>query len=500
MEELKNKNIPEQIAAWNEEEEYQKIVDVLLAVPEEERTPELVSELARAYNNLAGEENGDESMYRTAIELLKSVEEELKEDHCWNYRMAYAYCFLDEPWDALPYFEKALEARPGDEDTEEMIDFCLGSLALPRFEKPFCQRVREGWESFLAGEEDLRRGIDEKRQGDEIVEQCNKLLKPAFSDVSFELGYNGRKHELILSPEGDKAKLFQLVYFQKQAPKEVLEHWNILVGRQHSGSFGLQIFGQNVSAEDIFVWVKQQGDDELELSLYCEKLLSFLKEDENKAYWMMYIMLDNVIGEIAAMRYIGGVELLEKPLEGVNFSLEKLLEYLNQRFSEQDGDIMDAEKYCERYTVYETEPSEEEDADVRMDIYVGGTNCPTLINQYWNNAADTMNAYHKDGIAAGFFYYPLTGFTGEDRSGKILDFRDAVSEEILAGAGADAVTFIGGASGIYFGYIDFIAWDLKAVLDTAVEVLKEKDIAWAVFHSFRRDVNGIILKSDQNGD
>ena len=96
MEELKNKKIPEQIAAWNEEEEYQKIVDVLLAVPEEERTPELVSELARAYNNLAGEENGDESMYRTAIELLKSVEEELKEDHCWNYRMAYAYCFLDD--------------------------------------------------------------------------------------------------------------------------------------------------------------------------------------------------------------------------------------------------------------------------------------------------------------------------------------------------------------------------------------------------------------------
>ncbi len=498
MTELKNKNLLEQIAVWNEEEEYQKIADALLAVPEEERTPELVSELARAYNNLAGGENGDESMYRRAIELLQSVEEDLKEDHCWNYRMAYAYCFLDEPWEALPYFEKALEIRPGDEDTGEMIDYCLGSMTLPRFEKPFSQRVREGWDAFLAGEEGLRQGIDEKRQGDEIIEQCNKLLKPAFSDVSFELGYNGSKHELILSPEGDKAKLFQLVYFQKHAPKEVLEHWNILVGRQRSCSFGLQIFGQNVSAEDILVRVKQQGDDELELFLYCEKLISFLKQDENKAYWMMYIMLDNVIGEVAAMRYIGRVELSEEPLDGETFSLEKLPEYLDQKFSGQDGEIMDADKYCERYTVYEMKPSEEEDADVRMDIYVGGTNCPALNNQYWNNDADTVNAYHKDGIAAGFLYYPLQGFTGEDRSGKILDFRDTVSEEILAGAGADAVTFIGGASGIYFGYIDFIAWDLKTVLDTAVEVLREKEIAWAVFHSFRRDVNGIILKSDQN--
>ena len=29
------------------------------------------------------------------------------------------------------------------------------------------------------------------------------------------------------SLEGDKVKLFELIYFQKHAPKEVLEHWNI---------------------------------------------------------------------------------------------------------------------------------------------------------------------------------------------------------------------------------------------------------------------------------
>ena len=31
------------------------------------------------------------------------------------------------------------------------------------------------------------------------------------------------RYELILTPEGDKVKLFELVYFQKHAPKEVLE-------------------------------------------------------------------------------------------------------------------------------------------------------------------------------------------------------------------------------------------------------------------------------------
>ena len=59
-------------------------------------------------------------------------------------------------------------------------------------------------------------------------------LNQAFDEISFEMGFNGEKYELILTPEGDKVKLFELVYFQKHAPKEVLEHWNILVGRQPS--------------------------------------------------------------------------------------------------------------------------------------------------------------------------------------------------------------------------------------------------------------------------
>ena len=47
-------------------------------------------------------------------------------------------------------------------------------------------------------------------------------------EISFEMGFNGEKYELILTPEGDKVKLFELVYFQKHAPKEMLKHWNIL--------------------------------------------------------------------------------------------------------------------------------------------------------------------------------------------------------------------------------------------------------------------------------
>ena len=48
-----------------------------------------------------------------------------------------------------------------------------------------------------------------------------ETLNLVFDEISFELGVGGEKHELILTPEGDKVKLFELVYFQKHAPKEI---------------------------------------------------------------------------------------------------------------------------------------------------------------------------------------------------------------------------------------------------------------------------------------
>ena len=72
-----------------------------------------------------------------ALELLAPHEEHFAEDHCWNYRIASAYYFLDEEGPALRYFEKALKARPGDKDTQEYIDDCRRRLSLPRFEKNY---------------------------------------------------------------------------------------------------------------------------------------------------------------------------------------------------------------------------------------------------------------------------------------------------------------------------------------------------------------------------
>ena len=64
---------------------------------------QLDSELARAYNNLA--QPGDRGLFEKAIALLEPHEEYFRGDHCWNFRMGYAWYYLDQEGPALRYFE-----------------------------------------------------------------------------------------------------------------------------------------------------------------------------------------------------------------------------------------------------------------------------------------------------------------------------------------------------------------------------------------------------------
>ena len=80
----------------------------------------------------------------------------------------------------------------------------------------------------------------------------------------------------------------------------------------------------------------------------------------------------------------------------------------------------------------------------------------------------------------------------------ILDFRDNLRDAILRDAGEEAVTFLGGATGLYCGYLDFIAWDLPACTNSGTgSSLREADLPYAHFHAFRRDVGGVPLLDEK---
>ena len=501
-------DILKQCQKWHEEDKHQKIVDALEAIPTEERTPEMDMELARAYNNLAdsSEPEGRKQLHR-ALELMQCHEEELGDTYSWNFRMGYAYYYLDQEGRALRYFEKALEQHPGDDpklntrqDIEDLIDWCTKGISLPQFSECFRERTENWWETFAEMEAELRQMMDEDKdhtRGAELVAQMEDTLNLVFDEISFELGFNGEKHELILTPEGNKVKLFELVYFQKHAPKEVLEHWNILVGRQPSQNIGLRTDDSwDISGEDVQIWLEEQGENSFNISAYCEKLLPMLREAEGRVWWMLTTLTDQILGEIPHMRYIDSFDVLEEPKAEPSFLLSQLPDKLREQGLELSTD---PEAYLESYLGYKMEPKQDPDADWRLDVMAGSTCCVPLINGYLNADNDFMDDLHADGAVAGFFCYPLDTLREEEGSEKIFDFRDKLEELFTTVDGSEMLALIGGATGLYCGYVDFIAWDIREALNMAKEFFEGTDIPWAIFHTFRREAGSVPLKQQDDG-
>ena len=501
-------DILKQCQKWHEEDKHQKIVDALEAIPTEERTPEMDMELARAYNNLAdsSEPEGRKQLHR-ALELMQCHEEELGDTYSWNFRMGYAYYYLDQEGRALRYFEKALEQHPGDDpklntrqDIEDLIDWCTKGISLPQFSECFRERTENWWETFAEMEAELRQMMDEDKdhtRGAELVAQMEDTLNLVFDEISFELGFNGEKHELILTPEGNKVKLFELVYFQKHAPKEVLEHWNILVGRQPVQNIGLRTNdGWEISGDDVQIWLEEQGENSFNISAYCEKLLPMLREAEGRVWWMLTTLTDQILGEIPHMRYIDSFDVLEEPKAEPSFLLSQLPDKLREQGLELSTD---PEAYLESYLGYEMKPNEDPNADWRLDVMAGSTCCVPLINGYLNADNDFMDDLHADGAVAGFFCYPLDTLREEEGSEKIFDFRDKLEELFTTVDGSEMLALIGGATGLYCGYVDFIAWDIREALNMAKEFFEGTDIPWAIFHTFRREAGSVPLKQQDDG-
>ncbi|RHR10021.1 DUF2185 domain-containing protein [Pseudoflavonifractor sp. AF19-9AC] len=488
-------DILKQCQKWHENNEHHKIIEALEGI--EERTPEMDSQLARAYNNEADHRTPEgRAMLKKAIALLKPHEEYFEGDYYWNFRMGYSYYYLDQEGKALRYFEKALEARPDDEDTMQLIDGCKKGISLPQFSECFRERTESTWKDFAQQEAQLRRMMDEDKdhtRGQELVDRVEGILNQAFDEISFEMGVGGEKYELILTPEGDKVKLFELVYFQKHAPKEVLEHWNILVGRQPIRNIGLRTDdGWDISGEDVQIWLEQQGKNSFALSAYCEKLLPMLEEEEGRAWWMLTTLTDQVLGEIPHMRYIDSFDVLEAPRAEPSIPMSQLPDKLKEKGANLSTD---PEAYLNSYLGYKMEPNKDPDADWRLDVMVGSTNCVPLINGYLDADNDFMDALHADGAVAGFFCYPLDTLREEEGTDKIFDFRDKLEEVFTTGDGPEVLTLTGGATGLFCGYVDFIAWDIEAALQMAKEFFEDSEIPWASFHTFRREAGTVNLKT-----
>jgi len=97
----------EQLNQWHNDDEFKKIVERIMEIPEPNWDYDLVCHLARAMNNL--------DRYGEALQLLLSIEQQGEQDALWHFRLGYSYYYLEQYENAVKAFEGALQLDPTDE-------------------------------------------------------------------------------------------------------------------------------------------------------------------------------------------------------------------------------------------------------------------------------------------------------------------------------------------------------------------------------------------------
>ena len=369
------------------------------------------------------------------------------------------------------------------------------SNSYPFSDKPFRVRVDECWKKFVKEEAVLRQLIDSKADREQISSELNKLLSPAFERTYAEVGRKGDKYDLILSLEGSWAYLFSRAYFKNRAPKEVLEHWNIYVGRQADENavenFRIMLGEDSVSASDISLWT-EWGKGFADLYVYCENMLPLINGNKNAAYQLLYILLDQAVGELAEMKFIRDIKFLDEPLAKPAMGLQGLLDDMVSNLSMTREQLSDAERYINLFSVYHIDPDPKSIDGTRGDIVSGSTCYFSLMDSYYIDRSYAMDSLEEDGIFGGFLFYPIDNVDCDSRGTAILDIRDAIKAE-LEEALPDSFMFIGGATGVNFGYIDFIAWDLREVLAKVPAITEKQGLSWVSFRDYRKGSESYLI-------
>ena len=495
------KDIHEQIAEWHENNEPAKIIKLLESLPPHKLTNERVGWLARAYNNLAAQDDNPEH-YETAIRVLESVRDEATEkDELWNHRMGFALYQLDREGEAAEYFIRTLEGEPYESlaaDTKEMLADCYKYLAFPRYTKgSFADRVEKAWEAFAEQEAELRQLVDNGAAGDEIQELAFSSLKLAFPNLAFEIG--SQNYHITLSANGTWVLYPLFRFFLSRMPESVREHWKFSIGRSANPDLSVD-FGEGViSAEEVLVYfTKDEGGESVSVSVYHPLLL----EGDSPAWWRAEVLVDNAVGELVVTEFISVINVLEEaPNEEDSFKLSELRDMLAMLYS-KDPRWENIDVILQGTMNYRFGDQEDiEPTDLRLDIQTGTTTIPRLVSEFAKDESGLMDLFHRFGCVGGFFAFDVPGLNEmeeAEREAAIDAACSALENHLRTHPKGNYADFIGRAVGRFHVYVDFLAFDIQKVCDAAFEFFKQYDTSFAAFQTYRRDVDFFNMKKTED--
>lgn len=484
---------------WIQEEHFNKVIKALDGIEPNERTPEMDLQLALALTNQGARVKNGSHMIQRAIELLESHELLLGKSFMWNFIMGNAYFLLNEEGRALKYFECASAEDPDEFSSKSNIALCIKRLTMPVYERSYRARVLMACLSFADQEREIRRlldNLDKEGYAHRVLQKLSAIFLPVLPTKRIAAIPHILHYELVFSPDGGDYALHQLLFLKQQFKKIIKRHWNITLGTKASRDISYKRDGIELIGGDVKLWVTKEDDTLFNVSAYCPKLLQTRSENYALASWYLDNFIDIAIGEIANMRYIYDLDILDKPKSGKFIYLNELQSTLRSKGCDLD---ISAEQYlASTFKLYNGKPDNNPYKIWREDICAGTTFVPELPECYVTGHNRLLDELHKQGICAGFIAFSLYNFIGSDRAEKILAFSEKFKDYLTKDGLGDVVKVVGTAVGLGYGYVDVMIWDLRPFLDAVYDFFNESDIEHVIFHSFRYKVGTVTIKQTQD--
>lgn len=478
---------------------FDEIIRRLEAVQKEKFTPLYAFELARAIANRS--ESGKDDLKR-ALALLEGLDDRTEGRWETLFCRAFLNLRLGQRRAALKCFKACAGMRPDDEVVDFFVEVCKRGLSQPTIEKPFRVRADEVWAALEAQATELEDAFDSVTDADEVEKRLAAILEPVSAswwrlDVSAE----DDRIKVEISPNGWRLECFPILEFLRRVPESLADRWTFTAGRARRDDTSFETFmagNEVLSADDVLIW-PEPHEGMWRLLVYIEDFKGTEERARIECFQAVRALIDRTVGEAARLRRADAITLVPKAPSGEGLTLSEFREFLFEKAPE-----------CRRMTLkdyawlpheYGMRPDTRPGAPLLADVTEGITHCPPLGYLYGQGKSIGMDALGAAGACAGFLFLDVK----DDAEGlapkkdRRIKARKTL-EARLRGLGDGYLDVVGYASGVRYEYLQFIAWDLSAVLECASAAFEElDDVVEAGFHTYLRDASAFMMKT-RNGN
>jgi len=329
-------------------------------------------------------------------------------------------------------------------------------------EQTFKTRVADFWKWYAGASDRIYRAVDGREMPPELISEVSARvgeMQAGFAWV-FGPGADGKGHSLTISGEGNPHKQLLAAFCVAQAPK--LDGWTFHSARQSTPNPGLNTIKiAGVSLDPQAFWLTPAVNEErqrIDLTVWHPV---FPQLPDGARWTVLFLFLDEALGEIGTQNWIGEIEMNDTKLAGA-LPLAELRAYTERVQADHEwkkggpGEI---------WTLYRGEGDNPEMP--RGDVFVG-TTCSMRLIQEFGDAEGQL----EDPLAGSGADYVYVAFDanilpkGQEADGR-GEMEDALNAALASTASGQ---HLGGAMGNEFAYIDLLLFDgaesIRLVLET----------------------------------